>query len=100
MDRSTFHAALDSGQQPSDLTPATTVLWLERQGDWEAAHDIAQDLPDPDGAWLHAYLHRREGDLPNANYWYRRAGRTTPRVSLDQEWESLAEHFCAAEAAE
>ena len=98
MDIRTFHASLASDRPPADLTPARTVLWLDRRGDWEGAHELAQDMPDPDGAWLHAYLHRREGDIPNADYWYRRSGRTAPRVALDREWESLLEHFTADDA--
>ena len=51
------------------------ALWWDARGDWKRAHEIAQDVSDADGAWVHAYLHRKEGDLGNAAYWYRRAGR-------------------------
>lgn len=66
------------------------ALWHDRRGDWEAAHQVAQDVPDPAGAWIHAYLHRKEGDLANAGYWYRRASRPQPRGSLDEEWTAIA----------
>ncbi len=78
---------------PRGLTTAQRVLRLDRAGDWQGAHDIAQDMPGSDGCWLHAYLHRREGDIGNAGYWCRRAGKPAPSGSLDDEWESLVEHF-------
>lgn len=66
------------------------ALWHDRRGDWEAAHQVAQDIPDPVGAWIHAYLHRKEGDLANAGYWYRRASRPQARGPLDEEWTAIA----------
>lgn len=78
---------------PADLTPELKVLWLDKKGDWHAAHDIAQDLPDPNGAWLHAYLHRVEGDIGNAGYWYHRANQPMPSNSLETEWDALAHYF-------
>lgn len=78
---------------PDDLTPAQRVLWLDANGDWHAAHDLAQSLPDPDGARLHAYLHRVEGDLPNARYWYRRAGTAEFKGSLAEEQQALRRQF-------
>jgi hypothetical protein len=62
------------------------ALWYERQGNWEKAHDLVQDADSGRGAWVHAYLHRKEGDLWNADYWYRRAGRKRPDASLEDEW--------------
>jgi hypothetical protein len=76
---------------PARLSPALLALWHDARGDWEAAHATAQDIPDPTGAWVHAYLHRKEGDLDNAAYWYRRAGRRDCRDSLDAEWEDIVE---------
>ena len=95
IDLDDFRAARSASEPPADLTDAQRVLWFDRVGDWDIAHDIAQNMPDPDGAWLHAYLHRREGDLPNAGYWYRRARRPVVSGSLDDEWESLVRHFVA-----
>jgi len=65
------------------------ALWLDGQGDWERAHAVAQDIEDNDGAWVHAYLHREEGDEANAGYWYRRAGRAIARGDLRAEWEAI-----------
>ena len=65
----------------------------------DAAHGIAQDMLCEDGAWLHAFLHRREGDLANADYWYRRAGRRRPEIGLDEEWRSLVEWFASRQQA-
>ena len=70
----------------ADLPPLLAAMWWDGQGDWEEAHRIAQGINTPDGAWVHAYLHRKEGDLSNADYWYRRAGRTRPDEPLREEW--------------
>ena len=65
------------------------ALWLAHRGEWEKAHEIAQSDDDSTGAWVHAYLHRVEGDTINANYWYGRAGRPAPSGDLDTEWETI-----------
>jgi hypothetical protein len=64
-------------------------LWHDGRGEWDKAHDVAQDINTPDGSWIHAYLHRKEGDRSNAKYWYNRANRTMPTYSLEQEWEEM-----------
>lgn len=69
------------------------AMWHEAKGNWNHAHELVQDLENTDAAWIHAYLHRKEGDQWNANYWYRRAGRQMPTKSLDQEWHDLVAHF-------
>ena len=80
-----------SGDEPPPGLPATVnALWHDARGDWDRAHRIAQDIDAADGSWVHAYLHRKEGDLSNAGYWYRRAGRPRPSVPLDEEWEQIA----------
>ena len=85
-----FRASLDDGSPP-DLPPALRALWWEARGDWERAHALAQeDEADPDLAWVHAYLHRREGDAGNAAYWYRRADRLAARGDLEAEWAEIA----------
>lgn len=76
---------------PTGTTPLLTALWHDAVGDWDAAHSAAQDVESPDGAWVHAYLHRREGDISNAHYWYRRAGRTAASGSLDDERRAIVE---------
>jgi len=70
---------------------ALEALWHERRGDWDRAHEIAQDIAGSDGSWVHAYLHRREGDLSNAAYWYRHAGKPVARGNLDDEWRAIVE---------
>jgi len=69
------------------------ALWLDGKGDWAGAHDRVQDDSSRYGAWIHAYLHRKEGDLWNADYWYRRAGRKRPEEGLEEEWEELVRFF-------
>jgi hypothetical protein len=69
--------------------PLLNALWQDGKGNWERAHEIAQDVLSSDGSWVHAYLHRKEGDLSNADYWYSKAKRQMPTVSLAEEWESI-----------
>ena len=68
---------------------ALLALWWDARGDWEKAHELAQDVAGRDGAWVHAYLHRKEGDLGNAGYWYRQAGRAVAAGDLQVEWEGI-----------
>lgn len=84
-----FTSSLTQSRPPDTLTKALEALWYDAKGDWNAAHDIAQNILSSEGSWIHAYLHRKEGDEGNAAYWYRRAGKTTPRVSLAQEWKDI-----------
>jgi len=70
---------------------ALTALWHDAHGDWTAAHDALQDDNSRDGAWVHAYLHRVEGDAFNAAYWYRRAGKPVCSVTLAEEWVQLVD---------
>ena len=65
------------------------ALWWDGRGNWDKAHEVAQDVEDTDGAWVHAYLHRKEGDASNAGYWYRRAGRPVAGGDLKEEWERI-----------
>jgi hypothetical protein len=74
---------------PPDVSPLLTALWHDARGDWDAAHRVAQDIDDKAGAWVHAYLHRKEGDAGNAAYWYRRAGQAVASDSLDEEWARI-----------
>jgi len=84
-----FKRSLGNAAPPSGLTPVLAALWHDGKGDWEAAHRIAQDVDDENGAWVHAYLHRKEEDASNASYWYRRAGRPHARAPLDEEWAEI-----------
>lgn len=97
MDLNAFIRSLQDVQPPAGLSPLLTALWHTGQGNWEAGHAIAQDIPGRGGACVHAYLHRQEGDLWNADYWYRQAGRTRPDIPLEAEWEQLVAHFLTAE---
>ncbi len=80
----------DTPTPPVDVSPLLASLWHDRKGDWDRAHRIAQDIEGEDAAWVHAYLHRREGDLGNAAYWYRRANRPVCAQDLASEWETIA----------
>jgi hypothetical protein len=82
-----------SASAPPAVSPLLRALWYEARGDWDQAHRIAQDVDDKDGAWVHAYLHRKEGDGGNAAYWYARAGRPVASDSLEAEWERIAAHL-------
>jgi len=84
-----FKATLASTEPPA-VAPLLLALWHDARGDWDAAHRVAQDIDDKSGAWVHAYLHRKEGDLGNAGYWYRRAGQPVATDSLDAEWARIA----------
>lgn len=68
-------------------------LWYDAKGDWNKAHDFVDQLSGTDAAWVHAYLHRKEGDIWNADYWYSKAKKTRPNVILEEEWESLLLNF-------
>jgi len=86
-----LRATLGSPAAPSGLPQTILALWHDARGDWETAHRVAQDIDGRDGAWIHAYLHRKEGDVGNAGYWYRRAGRAPASGSLDDEWTVIVE---------
>jgi hypothetical protein len=85
----TFRATLAKDSPDSNLTPYLQALWYDAKGDWHKAHDMIDSLEDRTACWVHAYLHRKEGDKFNANYWYNKARRTMPMSSLDEEWEYI-----------
>ncbi len=88
----TFDEYIDSINEktpPSNLDDLLTALWYDAKGNWEKAHKITQDIEGKDAAWIHAYLHRKEGDSGNASYWYSRAGKSFPNKTLDEEWEEI-----------
>jgi len=76
-------------QQPPPVAVLLQTLWYDAKGDWETAHNLAQDVHTPDGSWIHAYLHRVEGDTSNAQYWYNRANRKMPKQALKEEWADI-----------
>ena len=85
----TFRATLSDTTPPPGISPLLQALWHDARNNWEHAHEIAQDIHTQDGSWVHAYLHRKEGDHGNAAYWYRRAARPMPVMELDEEWEQM-----------
>ena len=88
-----FKQSILTNEEPADSSGYLRSLWYDAKGDWNRAHDIIQSLEDKTAAWIHAYLHRKEGDLGNADYWYNRAGRKRPMVTLAQEWESIVKEL-------
>lgn len=77
---------------PAGIPTTLKALWFAKAGKWDAAHDLCQEIPGSAGSWIHAWLHREEGDLGNAAYWYSRAGKPTPSRNkpLDEEWMEIA----------
>jgi hypothetical protein len=88
------------GAPPECMSLALQTLWWDAKGDWDRAHQCAQEDEGTTGSIVHAYLHRKEGDMRNAAGWYSRAGREPATVSLDAEWQALADEMLAAQAAE
>jgi hypothetical protein len=84
-----FKSSLSQAEPPEDFSDQERALWFAGKKNWEKAHMIVQDLNDPLSYNIHAFLHRQEGDLSNAGYWYRKAGVKMPDISLDREWEEL-----------
>ena len=82
-------ASLSNAAPAPDLAPPLAALWWAAKGNWDAAHKLVQDEGDANSAWVHAYLHRVEGDLSNAGYWYRQAGQPVAKDSLQTEWERI-----------
>ncbi len=90
MDLDAFKASLADDAAPDGLSRALQARWHQAKGDWEKAHALAQAEDDTSGAWVHAHLHRVEGDEGNAGYWYRRAGKPHSTAPLGEEWEEIA----------
>jgi hypothetical protein len=88
-----FKESLTLSSPPSPFTAVLKSLWFDAKGDWKKAHDLVDGLPGSDAAWVHAYLHRKEGDVWNADYWYARAKKTRPSYSLEEEWANLVDYF-------
>lgn len=89
MNRLEFGESVSSAAPPADVTPPLAALWWAAKGEWEKAHKVVQDEDGADAAWVHAYLHRVEGDLPNAGYWYRTAGKPVEKGPLESEWSAI-----------
>ena len=88
-----FQRSLHQAAPPAGLPPLLVALWWDGKGQWSRAHEIAQedDSPtaDPNAAWIHAYLHRKEGDASNADYWYSRARRSPSTLPHEEEWKEI-----------
>ena len=89
MNLSVFKETLSGSEPPQNVSVYLKTLWYDAKGEWDKAHKLIQDFEDRNASWIHAYLHRKEGDTGNADYWYSRAGKKRPSVSLDEEWEEI-----------
>lgn len=89
MTLSEFTQSLDAAHPPGGLSVSLEGLWWAAKGDWDKSHKTVQDDEGREAAWVHAYLHRVEGDLPNASYWYRTAGQPVEKGALDAEWSAI-----------
>ena len=90
MNPSDFKSSLTGSKPPADLTAPLQSLWWAAKGDWDKAHKIVMDDETAEAAWVHAYLHRVEGDLPNARYWYAEAKREAATGTLEAEWAAIS----------
>ena len=88
-----FKTSLEENFPPAELNTLLLALWYDAKGNWEKSHDLVSEDHSIEGAHIHAYLHRKEGDLWNADYWYRRAGEIRKEISLNEEWEYLVKRF-------
>jgi hypothetical protein len=95
-----LRASLPQPRPPMALLPLLTALWWEAKGDWNQAHEIAQTENGADAAWVHAYLHRKEGDTANAGYWYRQASQPICKLALDAEWEQIVSALLSKSSAD
>ena len=84
-----FQQSLNASVPAPELSLYLQSLWYDEKGDWNKAHTIIQNIEDKTAAWIHAYLHRKEGDIGNADYWYSRAGKKRPDITLKDEWENI-----------
>lgn len=88
-----FEKSLELSNVPKEWPDGLKSAWYDAKGDWEASHNIAQDMHNTLGSWLHAYLHRKEGDRFNAGYWYRLAKKEYPTITLDEELKVIVEYM-------
>jgi hypothetical protein len=90
-----FEQSLKGSEPPRGISAPLKALWWAKNGDWDKAHRLVMDEANSDAAWVHAYLHRAEGDLGNAGYWYHRAGKPVAEGALDAEWATILAHLIA-----
>jgi hypothetical protein len=94
MTHAEFLNSLQGNEPPKEISLLLLSLWHDAKGNWEKSHEIASEIYTKDGSLLHAYLHRKEGDQWNADYWYRRAKSKSPASDLESEWQELVKKFC------
>jgi hypothetical protein len=90
-----FRDSLARGEPPRQLDIALAALWWDAKGNWKQSHEVVGQDEGPAAAWVHAYLHRKEGDSSNANYWYARADKTPAKISPEDEWTEITEFLLA-----
>lgn len=86
-----FLQSISATVPPTDCSVHLQAMWYDAKGDWYEAHALVDHLHDTTACWVHAYLHRKEGDIGNADYWYRRAGKIRPAISLEEEWKTIVQ---------
>lgn len=89
-----FKESLSQPQPPDNISDYLKALWYDANGNWDKAHKLIQDIDTEYASWIHAYLHRKEGDNGNAGYWYKRAGKNSSSASLQKEWEQILNELC------
>ena len=89
MELKEFKSSITESAPPKNISVYLNALWYDRKGDWDKSHNIIQDVNDKTAGWIHAYLHRKEGDDGNAGYWYSQAGKPFPQISLNEEWNEI-----------
>ena len=97
MNLETFKASIAADTPPAATSSALQALWYDAKGQWDKAHELAQQQPDLIGAWVHAYLHRKEGDESNAGYWYKRADKPHSKAELSAEWDEISSALLAGD---
>ncbi|MGI8951950.1 MAG: hypothetical protein ACR2FN_10245 [Chitinophagaceae bacterium] len=88
-----FQQSISDNKPPEKTSVYLLALWYDAKGNWQTAHEIIQDINDKNAAWIHAYLHRKEGDISNANYWYNKAKKNMPLFSLQEEWKYIVQYL-------
>lgn len=89
MELKSFKESMSGDKPPQNISVYLQALWYEGKGNWDKAHQLIQDTTDRNAAWIHAFLHRKEGDISNADYWYHRAGKKRPTISMEKEWDEI-----------
>lgn len=89
MDFQTFKQSVNNTTPPPNISVYLLALWYDANNNWDKAHALVDSFNDAAACWIHAYLHRKEGDIENANYWYSKANKKKPDFSLEQEWEII-----------